>query len=138
MSAPSWNDNTVQYGSRIWFVSNHGSPNTAFDTYVADNITVNRPTNIVRRTDQIGEPSGSVGINGFVEGNCTLQLSSGSTKEPTPGLDIACTGGAIANVSNVVLDSTIGTETFVISSVSRAEVKDAEKKFHVNFIKRYG
>ncbi len=86
---------------------------------------------------QIGEPSGSVGINQFIEGNCTLQLASSATKEPPVGDYIVCDGGVTAGVSNAKLDTTIGAETFIITSVSRAEVKDNEKKFHVNFIKKY-
>lgn len=130
MSA-AYNDGTVQYGSRIWIVkASDGS--TAHDTYVADNISVNRPTKPLKRTNELGEPSGSVGVPDFVEGSAVFQLASSSTKEPLNGCQIICN-----TTVNAQLDSGIGSETFFISHVSRAETKDGEKKFNINFIKKY-
>ena len=92
--AATYNDGTVQYGSKVLTIN--------AVTYAADNITVNRPTKAVDRTNELGEPSGSVGIADFVAGSCTLQLASGSTAEPANGLTFAAT-----------FDSGIGSEPAV-------------------------
>jgi hypothetical protein len=116
--AATYNDGTVQYGSRSLTIN--------AVAYVADNITVNRPSKAVDRTNNLGEPTGSVGIADFVTGSCTLQLAADATAEPTNGLTFATT-----------FDSGIGSETFYLTSVSRAEVKDGEKKINVTFKKKY-
>lgn len=124
MASPTYNDGTVQYGSRVLTVLDASS--VTYGTYVADNITINRPTKAVDRTNEIGEPSGSVGIADFVTGSATIQLASSSTKEPIAGYTVTMT-----------LDSTIGSETFFITSINRAESKDAEKKFNITLKKKY-
>lgn len=118
MASPQWNDGTVQYASRVLTINGVA--------YVADNITVNRPTKKIERTNEIGEPSGSVGVAGFVTGSATLQKASSSTAEPQGGYTFA-----------VTFDATIGAETFFVSSPGRTENKDAELKFNVTFEKKY-
>lgn len=118
MPSPQYNDGTVQYGSRVFTINSVA--------YVADNISVNRPTKEIERTNQIGEPSGSVGVAGFVSGSATLQLASGATVEPTAGQTFA-----------VTFDSGIGAETFFVTSPSRAETKDGEIKLNITFKKKY-
>lgn len=122
-----YNDNNVQYGSRTIAIQTSLTSTTAIGTYVADNININRPTKAVDRTNQLGEPSGSVGIADFVTGTAQVQLADGSAKEPQSG-----------NVWSDTMDSTIGAETFIITQVSRAEVKDGEKKISITFKKKYG
>lgn len=135
MSA-TYNDGTVQYGARTWVVHHYPeSVETARGTYDCDNISINRPTKSIDRTNQLGEPTGSVGIADFVTGTATFQLASSSTAEPRNGDKIICDGEAGHNAN---IDSGIGDETFYITSVSRAESKDAEKKFNVSFKKAYG
>lgn len=118
MPSPQFNDGTVQYGSRVLTIGGVA--------YVADNITVNRPTKPIERTNEIGEPSGSVGVAGFVTGSATIQLASSSTVEPA--------GGATFTVT---FDGTIGAETFYTTSPARTENKDAEKKINITFTKKY-
>lgn len=118
MASPQYNDGTVQYGSRVLTIN--------AIAYVADNITVNRPTKEIDRTNEIGEPSGSVGVAGFVTGSATLQLASGSTAEPQGG-----------NTFAVTFDATIGAETFYITSPGRSEGQATEKKINVTFKKKY-
>lgn len=119
MSSPAYNDGTVQYGTRVLTINSVA--------YVADNISLSRPTTIIERTDNIGEPSGSVGVNKFVTFTATLQIASGSTAEPQNG----------QTTSPITFDTLIGAETFYVHSVNRAESKDAEKKFNATFIKKY-
>jgi hypothetical protein len=126
MSA-SYNDGTVQYGARTIAVQTSLTSTAAIGTYVCDNINVSRPTKAVDRTNETGEPTGSVGIPDFVTGTATLQLADTSAKEPANG-----------NVFAVIFDTTISTETFILTNIGRAEVKDAEKKISVSFKKKYG
>lgn len=119
MPSPAYNDGTVQYGSRILTIN--------AIAYVADNISVTRPTKAIDRTSEIGEPSGSVGVKDFETMSATVQIASGSTAEPLIG----------NTTSAITFDATIGAETFFVTSVARAESKDAEKKFNLTFKKKY-
>lgn len=119
MPSPAYNDGTVQYGCRVLTIN--GNP------YVADNLSINRPTKAIDRTNEIGEPSGSVGVADFVTGSAQIQLASGSTVEPIIG----------NTTSAITLDAAIGAETFYVTSVSRAESKESEKKFNITLKKKY-
>ena len=77
MSA-QYNDGTVQYGSRSVVVKKADGTTTRA-TYVFDNITIRRPTKKILRTQQLGEPSGSVGVADFVEGSGQYQLATATT-----------------------------------------------------------
>lgn len=114
------NDGSVQYGSRTVQI-----PSSTGDTFVFDNIEVNRPTNVIEQTDQLGEPSGQVLVDGFVTGSGTLQMIAG-TDAPVLG-----------EVFAVTFDTTIGSEDFYVSSVSQPETKDGEKKANIEFRKKY-
>jgi hypothetical protein len=113
-----WNDGAIPYGSRVVTISTV--------TYVANNIRVRRPTKQIKRTNELDEPSGSVGVEDFVEGSAELQLATSSTAEPQNGMTF-----------DLTLDATIGEETFILSEVERPEEKSADKKLNVNFIKQY-
>lgn len=121
-----YNDGTVQYGSRDLDIVTSITSTAAIGTYVADNVNVTRAVNKIKRTDKVGSPSGSVGVSGDITGTATLQLANSSAKEPVGG-----------NAFSVTLDSTIGTEVFVIQDVTRAESKEAEKKINITFEKKY-
>lgn len=112
--AASYNDGTVQYGSRVVTIN--------AVAYVADNIEITRPTNIIERTQEAGEPSGWVAVPGFPTGTATLQLASGATVIPTLGLTFSTDFGA-------------GAETWAIVEVGQPEAKDAEKKVNITFRK---
>ena len=112
------NDGTVQYGSRVLSINSV--------SYVADNVTVNRPGKTIERTNEIDEPSGQVSYTGFVTGSATLQLASGSTVIPVQGLTFTETFVA-----------SIGSETFYLDSVDQPEDKAGEKKVNVTFRKQY-
>ncbi len=129
--AATYNDGTVQYGARTWVIRLPDAL-TERDTYEADNITINRPTKSIDRTNHLGEPTGSVGVADFVTGSASLQLDADAAKEPLNGDLIICDG--------TVNDHMIGTtdETFFVTSVSRTETKDGEKKVNITFKKKYG
>ena len=129
-----YNDGTVQYGARTWIIHESDGA-TPRGTYECDNISVNRPTKSIDRTNQLGEPSGSVGVADFVTGSATIQLAASTSKEPQAGDKIICDGETGFNVN---IDTGIGDETFYVTSVARAESKDAERKITINFKKAYG
>lgn len=131
-----YNDGTVQYGSRSWIIHYMvDTTPTERDTYVCDNITINRPTKAIDRTNQLGDPSGSVGVADFVTGTATLQLDSSSAVKPQLGDRIICDGETGFNAN---LDSGVGDETFFVTSVTQAESKDSEIKINISFKKKYG
>lgn len=138
-----YNDGTVQYGSRAWYIlQSDGTSLRDADPYVMDNITINRATKSIDRTNQLGEPSGSVGIADFVTGSATAQLGDGTMQEPRLGDRIFCTevlNPVPASGLNVQLDTGgVGiAERFYITSVTRNETRDAEKKFNLTFKKQY-
>jgi hypothetical protein len=117
MSA-AYNDGTIPYGSRVLTI------NTV--TYIANNIRISRPTKVIRRTNELDEPTGSVGIKDFVTGSAELQLATSSTAEPPQGQTFA-----------VTFDATIGSETFLIKDVDRPEEKGSDKKVNITFVKKY-
>lgn len=127
------NDNTVQYGSVVLSIGALGAgPSiTSGVSYVADNLTIDRPGKTIERTNEIDEPSGQVSYAGFVTGSAQLQLATGSTLYPTHGshftLTVFDTNG---NGSN-------DAEYFYIDSVGQPLVKDGEKKVPITFRKVY-
>lgn len=131
-----YNDGTVQYGSRALVIrqSNGSTLRGAAGGYVCDNITVNRPSKAVDHTNELGEPTGSVGIADFVTGTLTAQLADDTTPEIQTGDRIYC-DASVGN--NTPLDGAIN-EKFFVTSVGRALTKDGEVKLNVSFKKQYG
>lgn len=122
--AASYNDNTIQYGTHDLNIIYPNS--VSMGVFVCDNITINRPTKVIQRTDNLGEPTGSVGVPDFVNGSGTMQLANASSVEPAAG----CTFTENFQVGVA--------ETFFIHSVGLATTKDGEKKVPFSFIKKYG
>lgn len=123
---PVYNDGTVQYGSRVLVLKDAASGNP-YDTYVCDGVSIRRPIKKIERTNEGGEPSGSVGVPGFVDGTLTgMQLANDNTKEPLNGL-----------VFTLQFDVAFGVETFIVHDITRNEGKDVEKKFSANLTKKY-
>lgn len=114
------NDGSVQYGSRVLTIPTSGG--TAF---VADNVELTRPTNIIEQTDQINEPSGQVVIAGFVTGSATVQMQA-SVDPPVLGEEF-----------DAEFDATTGSETFIVTEVTQPETKGEEKKANISFRKKY-
>ncbi len=95
-------------------------------TYIADQIEVNRPSKTIERTSEIDEPNGQVSYATFITGTATLQLATGSVIIPVQGSTFASTFVA-----------SVGSETFYLSDIGQPESKDAEKKVHISFRKKY-
>jgi hypothetical protein len=115
--AAIYNDNSVSYGSRVLSVNSVN--------YIADNFTVSTPVVEVLRTNESGEPIGSVGIPDFVRGSAQVQMATNAVYL-TYGQNFTCN---YANVVNAV---------FFIQNADYPEDKAGEKKQNITFIKKYG
>lgn len=114
--AATYNDNSVQYGSQILTLNSIA--------FVADNFETTQPSTVIERTNQLGEPSGSVGIAGFIRGTATVQLASSThAAQITLGQDFTANSDT--------------TTTYYITDISEPQVKDAEQKVNISFIQAY-
>ena len=114
----TFNDVNVPFGSQVVTIGG-----TAF---IADNISLNVPTQVIERRDEVGNPSGQVIIEQFVSGSAVLQFATTLTVPPTNGATFTMVrnGGA-----------TIGC---VVSQVAEPQTQLDSKKCNINFRKRYG
>jgi hypothetical protein len=94
--------------------------------YECETNTVTRPTNVIRRKDHTGAPTGSVGQPDFVTITGTLQLATTSSAPIQQG-----------DYFSDTWDSAIGAETFIIESVTHPEEQLAYKKATFTAIKKY-
>lgn len=70
MSTP-YVDNAVPFGSRTETI------NTL--VYVFEHISIKRPSKIIERPDQIGQPNGWVAVPGFPTGTAVVQIANAAT-----------------------------------------------------------
>lgn len=116
----TYNDGMLPYGSRV--VALTGSLST---TMIADDFSIDRPSTMIKRKDQLGNPTGQVIIGDFVAGTATLQMVSSSIL-PT-----------IGDTFTTVVSGSTG-ETFIISKVGQPESSTTDKKVSISFEKKYG
>ena len=119
------NEITVQYGSQVLSIGAiaTGPPVsiTAGVSYVADNITINRTSKTILRTNEIDEPTGQVSYKGEPDtGTAQLQLAADATAVPTQG------HGFIADLG-------FGNEVYYLTDISQPLAKDGETKVNVTF-----
>jgi len=115
--AATFNDNNVDYGSRVLSIN--------AVNYVADNFTVTFATKEILKTNELDEPTGSVAVPDFVRGTAQIQMGA-NTAYVTIGQNFT------TNIANTV------NGVFFIQSVEIPEDKTAEKKQSITFIKKYG
>jgi hypothetical protein len=89
----TYTDNAVPFGSRTETINSL--------TYVFENITIKRPSKIIERPNQIGEPNGWVSVSGFPTGTATAQIATSATAR-------------LVNGDKFEDDFGHGTETWVI------------------------
>jgi hypothetical protein len=118
------NDGAVQYGTRVLTIGSAAN-GTGGTTYVAENFSVNRPTKTIERFNEVDELNGQVTYVAPVTGSATLQLAASATPEPLLGWEF-----------QVTLDAGVGSETYYLSDVGRAEGQGTERKINVSFRKR--
>lgn len=119
---PQFNDGSIPYGSRTETFSRGG---VSLGVYVLENVTITKPTKILKRMDQIGGPSGSVGVPEHPEGSATVQLATSATKILRAG-----------DVFTDTFDADLGAETWIVHSPDQPETQDGIKKMGVKFIKK--
>ncbi|MBM3758409.1 MAG: hypothetical protein FJW38_31105 [Acidobacteria bacterium] len=115
--AAIYNDGTVQYGSYVLTINSVA--------YIAESLNCSRPTKIIERLNELGEPNGQVVVRNFETGTAVLQLASGSTAWPTLGLTFT-----------VTLESAFGSEVFIITEISHPYGQNDAKKVNISFRKK--
>lgn len=118
MSAVLVDPTGLPYGSRVLQLSS--SAGAGYEAFVAEDVSVNRPTKELKRYNQLGEPSGAVYIEDWTTGTATLQLASGS--------QIPVVGDTFGEA----FDGT-NTEIFVLTSVDQPENMDSLKVVNIGF-----
>lgn len=110
MATESYNDNAVQYGSITADIKKNalGGPYTtaaatAVGTFVLENVTLNRPSKVVERSNEVGAPNGWAAQNAQVGGSCVVQMGAAGTNWPRNG-----------NWFEHTFDTEIGVERFVL------------------------
>ncbi len=114
----AYNDNNVPFGTQVITIG--------ATAYVAENTSLNVPTQIIERRNEVGDPNGQVIIEQFNEGSATIQMATTLTVMPAIGATFTLTRQA---------GSTIGC---VISQVSEPQAQFDIRKAQINFRKRYG
>lgn len=126
-------DGLANYGSMdlsIGTFTAGGSPSISSGvTYVADSLSISRPSSVVEQTDKLNKPSGQKLVDGFVTGSAQLQLASGSTLAPL--LYKAFT----ISVWDTDNDGDVDPEYFVINDVGQPYDKAGETKVNIGFRK---
>jgi hypothetical protein len=104
------------------------SAGTSVGLFVAENITVNRSTNLIKRPNVIGGPNGVAMVDSYVEGSATLTMDSTANTQKIP---------ATGNWFCLALDPSAGStyECFVIHSVGQPFSFGEYVKISVSFIK---
>jgi hypothetical protein len=110
--AASHNDGMIPYGSRTETIGG--------TAYVLDDIEITRPVAAILRMNHLGEPSGSVGVAKHVTGSATAGTL------PVAGQSFTDT-----------FVTSVGGETFKVTTVSQPEGSETDKKARIEFIKMY-
>lgn len=115
----AWNDGGLPKGSRKMKVYPPGAVDGAGSTtwagatkgiYVAESWTPRRAQFVVRRYDEVRQPSGAFGLDDFVEGDIVMQLANVAAvlldngDAFTTARAIDATGGAVTPESFVIID----------------------------------
>jgi hypothetical protein len=95
-----------------------------------ENITVRRPQRNVKVYDEIGKPQDSYGVDDFVEGSATAQLS----KDPSTTTTVALQPG---DAFSTTFDFSIGAENFVVTSADAPQAQLEYFKQNISFQKLY-
>jgi hypothetical protein len=96
-------DNQVPFGAFSVTLTRSGS---ALGTYIIENLTVTRPSKIIERPNEIGQPNGWVAVEGFITATGTIQV-------PTADSDYPAIGDYFED------DFGFGTERFVVTEVGQ-------------------
>lgn len=75
-------DNQVPFGSRTELLMRAG---VSQGTYIFENINLKRPSKVIERPDEIGEPNGFVAVRGFQTGTAVVQIPTADSEFPRVG-----------------------------------------------------
>ncbi len=79
--ATQYVDNAVPFGSRTEDFKRGGTGGpTTVGTYVLESISLSRPSKIIERPNQIGQPNGWVAVNTFQHGTAVVQIPTGEAE----------------------------------------------------------
>ncbi|SRR6266576_1275450 len=81
----SYIDNSVPFGSRVEDILRGTGAGTPVGTYILESISLTRPSKIIERPNQIGEPNGWVAVAGFQHGTCVVQIPLDTSEYPKIG-----------------------------------------------------
>lgn len=114
---PTYNDVNIPFGSQVVTIGAAG--------FVAENISLEQPSQAIERRDEVGNPSGQVIVEQFNTGTAVLQLATTATAVPTIGatFTMALNGGLTAGV--------------VVSQVGQPFAQLDARKVNISFRKRY-
>src|SRR6266850_4366329 len=140
-------ENAIPYGSRVvTFKRVSGGASGVSSTFttaianlvsvVMENISVTRKLREVNQYNEVGKPSGSFGVEDFVEGSGVVQLP----KDPVANIvsAVQC-GDAFATVfDKSITDAAVnGLENFVVTSADAPEEQLGYKKQSIRYKKLY-
>lgn len=111
------NDGSIPYGSKVFTINSV--------TYVAEDISIDDAAQKIDRKNEVGEPSGRVLVQDYVEGTATLQLASTSTAPPTNGMTFTQD-----------LQHTGTNQTWALLKISPTFKQDEAQKVNVSFYKK--
>lgn len=117
--ADNLTDGTLEFGSVVISVSPEGGGGSF--NVILDNVTVNRPTKVVERTNEIDEPAAQRIYKTFVTGSAQAQVDGSNF---------------IKRLDQFTEDLGDGSENWIITNVSDAYVKDGETKQNIEFRKK--
>lgn len=106
MGIEAYNDNAIQYGTKVEAIKRgptRSGASTVIASTVLENLTINRPVKEIDRADEIGGPNGWAAVNAQVDGNCVVQMGAAGTNWPHNG-----------DWFEDTLDAAYGLERFVL------------------------
>ena len=136
LTAPTFaNPTTVPIGSTVLTINSGTGAGTLVGTYVAENITFNRATNLIKRPNEIGGPNGFAMVDTFVEGSATIQIPAWTATQGIP-----LTGHWFTLTLNPLTSppASMTSEYFAIHSVSQPFQFGEYLKVNISFIKLTG
>lgn len=109
MGVEVYNDNAIQYGSKVETIkrgATRAGATTILANTVVENIQINRAVKEIDRADEISGPNGWAAVTGQADGNCVVQMGAAGTKWPHNG-----------DWFEDTLDADIGVERWVLLNV---------------------
>jgi hypothetical protein len=126
MSSPTYTDNQVPIGSRVETLKSGGGSGSTIGVYVFENITLDRPSQIVERKDEIGQDNGWALVkNVACTGSGVCQIATAATQRPAPGMWFSDSFDGSTAASSAA-------EQWVITSVGQPFAHDGYFKANVN------